>query len=339
MLKIGLVGVGYLGSRHLKHLCELKGVEVAGIWDTNPVVVANTAKQFGVLAASGLDELLAECRAVVLAAPTSQHYKIGCQVIDAGRALFVEKPICATADEGRRLVDMASQSNVILQVGHIERFNRAWRALQGLTIRPRFIEVHRLAEWNPRGIDVAVVHDLMIHDLDLVLNLIQAYPSQIHASGVSVITPTVDIAAARLEFPQGQVANLTASRISLKKMRKLRMFGENEYIALDLGKGICEFIGVDDGTKDLSAGTATLGEMRLGKLNRRVYRKMLEADEGDAMRLELTAFRNAILHGEPPAVSGEDGLRALELAEQIVDSIAKSSAPQHGSNMLPAAEV
>ncbi len=321
LLKIGLVGVGYLGSRHLRHLVSLDNVEVSGVWDADPAARRRMAGEFDVPAAGGLAELIDRSDAVDVATPTSTHCEIGLRVIAAGRPLFVEKPLCATYAEGLRLLEQSEAAGVQIQVGHIERFNRAFRALQGIQVRPRFIEAHRLAPWNPRGVDVAVVHDLMIHDLDLVLALSEGEPDHIHANGVGVVTDSIDIATARIEFTDGMVANLTASRISLKKMRRLRLFCGNEYIALDLGQGSCEYVGVTQDGQPVPDGAEAVQELALGPRRRQLYRRLLIAAEGDALRLELEAFRDAVLTGASPPVTGIDGLRVLKLAEQLVSII------------------
>lgn len=321
LLKIGLVGVGYLGSRHLRHLVELDGVGVAGIWDIDKASLYKVSSEFDVKAASSLKHLLSLSDGLVLATPTSTHFEIGTEVLDHGKPLFVEKPVCATVDEARLLVEQAERKGVPVQVGHIERFNRAFRALEQVDINPRFIEAHRIAPWSPRGIDVAVVHDLMIHDLDLILALAKGEPSHIHANGVGVVTDSVDIATSRIEFSDGLVANVTASRISLKKMRKLRLFGESEYIVLDLDKGKCEYIGVTDRQDQIPPSAQPLGEIMIGTRQRRLHHRFLEVPYGDSLRLELESFRDAVLNGTPPLVSGGDGLKALELAERIVHAI------------------
>ncbi len=326
MLRIGLVGVGYLGSRHLNHLSTLENVTVSAVWDTSNEALQTAVTSFKVPVAKDLDDLIAKSDAVVVVSPTTSHFKIGMAVIAAGKPLFIEKPICATAAEGRALVEAAEAKNIPIQVGHIERFNRAFRALANLNIHPRFVEIHRLSQWNPRGGDVAVVHDLMIHDLDLLLILAGCKPVHIYASGVGVITPSIDIANARLEFPTGLVANVTASRISLKRMRKFRLFGEHEYIALDLGKGTCEYVGAEVGFastpfSDAIPGLEILGEMEMGPRRLRLFRSFPDAPEGDAMRMELSAFRDAVLNGTAPLVSGRNGLDALELAEAILVKI------------------
>ncbi len=320
-LKIGLVGCGYLGSRHLGHLCGIDGLEVSGVWDVDPDALGRACHDFNVRAASGLEELIRQSDALDVVTPTSTHFEIGSLVVDAGLPLFIEKPICATYAEGRQLVDKAKSASVPIQVGHIERFNRAFRALSGVNVKPGFIEAHRLAPWSPRGGDVAVVHDLMIHDLDLILTLAGDFPAQLHASGVGVVSDSVDIANVRLEFEDGLVANVTASRISLKRMRKLRMFGRSEYIALDLGDGTCEYIGATDDKAEIPVGSQLFGTLGEGEKQRIIYRRRLEADDGDALKMQLESFRDAVVNSIDPPVTGEDGLKALRLAELIVSQI------------------
>jgi len=341
MLRIGLAGVGYLGSRHLKHLLEISGVELAGIWDNSPAVREKVQSEFGIPVAKNFSALLDRSEAIVLVTPTSTHHELGMQVVSAGLPLFVEKPICAGFQEGAELVELAEEKGVMIQVGHIERFNRAFRALQTIQgesdrlvlpgqiplashtvkVRPRFIEAHRLAPWAGRGVDVAVVYDLMIHDLDLILSLVQSKISAVHASGVGVVTNSVDIANARIEFENGAVANITASRISLKRMRKIRIFGQQEYIALDFNKGTCEYVGACGDEASLPSGAEVLGAIGEGEHQVGLYRHFVEAPEGDAMRLELEAFRDAVVNGTPPPVTGVDGLKALILADRIVQVI------------------
>ncbi len=318
MIKLGLIGVGYLGSRHLRHLCSLDGVEVSGVWDTDAEKLSAAAKAYNVPVASSMADLIERSDGLVVVTTTSTHYEVGMQVVNAGKQLFVEKPLCATAVEGRALVDAAQARGVGIQVGHIERYNRAFRGLMGIPVRPRFIEVHRLAPWNPRGVDVAVVFDLMIHDLDLILSLTASEPVEIHANGVGVISDTPDIATARIRFADGMVANMTASRISLKKMRKLRLFGEREYISLDLAEGRCEYVGATLGDEAIPSDALSLGVMETADRRREVYVRFLGAEEADAMRLELTDFRDLVANGVQPPVTGPAGLRALDLAERIV---------------------
>ena len=321
LLKIGLVGCGYLGSRHLKHLLDIEGVEVSGVWDMDPATRKKANDEFDVQVAVDLEDLISRSDVVDIVTPTSTHYEIGLQVIEAGLPLFVEKPICATYDEGLQMIEKARSAGVPIQVGHIERFNRAFRALGSVKVRPGFIEAHRLAPWSPRGGDVAVVHDLMIHDLDLILTLADDFPVQIHANGVGVVTDSVDIANVRLEFASGLVANVTASRISLKRMRKLRLFGDSEYIALDLADGTCEYVGVTSDKSQIPVGSQLIGALGEGEMQRLLYRRFLPAEEGDALKLQLAAFRDAVIQDSAPQVTGEDGLNALKLAESIVAQI------------------
>ncbi len=310
-----------MGMRHLNHLTSLQNVQVSGIWDSDPETLERIATEFKVRAADSLDDLIENSDAVDVVTPTSTHFDVGSKVLKAGKPLFIEKPICATVDEGERLVQMAKENGTILQVGHIERFNRAFRSLNEVAVKPRFIEAHRLSTWSSRGVDVAVVHDLMIHDLDLILTLAQSEPVHVHANGVGVISDHVDIATTRIEFADGMVANVTASRISLKRMRKLRMFGENEYISLDMNKGTCEFVGATPDGETVPDDVQYLGALDIGTRHRGIFMRTTEAPEDDAMRLELTAFCNAITTGTTPVVSGEDGLKALKLAETIVKVI------------------
>ena len=321
MIKIGLIGIGYLGKKHLQHLLNLESIKLAAVFDIDPLICEIVRAEFGVNVSNNLNELLDSVDAVDIATPTSTHFEVAKLAIDAGKHLFVEKPICASIEEGKILVETAGDKNLILQVGHIERFNRARRSLEMIDFNPRFIEAHRLAMWNPRGVDVAVVHDLMIHDLDLILSMTSSDVKSIHANGVAVISDSVDIATARIEFEDGMVANVSASRISLKNMRKLRLFGGREYIALDLLKGECEFVGVADELEGVPDGFHPLGDLAVDDRRRIVYRKFIKVAEGDALRLELTAFRDSILNNVPAVVSGRDGLRALDLAERIVSII------------------
>jgi len=333
MLKIGLAGVGYLGARHLKHLQEIEGVQLSGVWDNNPAIREALRQTGSIPIAESFEELLQNSDAIDLVTPTSTHYELGLKVVNSGRPLFVEKPLCATYDEGRKLVERADSMGVMIQVGHIERFNRAYRSLKNIIgerdhatgapkVRPRFIEAHRLAPWAGRGVDVAVIYDLMIHDLDLILSLIDEEVVAVHASGVGVVTRSVDIANARLEFHNGAVANVTASRISLKRMRKIRIFGAQEYIALDFNKGTCEYVGAAPSPETMPNGAEPLGAIGEGAHQFTLYRSFVEAPEGDAMRLELEAFRDAVINDTQPAVSGEEGLKALLLADQVIKAIA-----------------
>lgn len=322
-VKIGLIGAGYLGKRHLNHLLQLGSAELVGVWDIDPVV-RDQIIQMGAPVANNMDELLNQSEGIVLVTPTSTHFQLGKAVLEAKRHLFVEKPLAATSQEGAILVSEAQRNRLVLQVGHIERFNPAVRALAGLKVKPHFIESHRLSLWNPRGSDVAVVFDLMIHDIDLVLQLMGEVPGAIRASGVGVVSPHLDIANARLEFSAGRVANLTASRISLKKMRKMRLFGEQEYLALDLEKGQCEVVRVYQGEEAIPSEGETIFQYQRGDQTYQIHRWIIPPDGQDAMRMELEAFCEAIRGKREVTVPGSQALVALQIAEQITDIITSS---------------
>lgn len=329
-VKVGLVGVGYLGSRHLRHLINLNQAEIVGVWDIDPQARTNAQEQ-GIKAFSGLDTLIPNVEAMVVATPTSTHYEIGRKVLEANRHLFIEKPLASSVIQGQELVELAKERGLVLQVGHIERFNSALRSLHNFKVKPHFIEGHRLALWNPRGSDVAVVLDLMIHDIDLVLTLMGENPVRILASGVGVVTTSLDIANARLEFSQGRVANLTASRISLKRMRKLRLFGEKEYISLDMEKGTCEVVKVStrNGEKispliadDVSPSPSeVLYQYSYQDTTYTISRQMIENDGKDAMELELISFIETIKGYRGTGATGQEALNALIVAEEIVKEI------------------
>jgi len=323
-MRIGLAGVGHLGKHHLRHLSEMDGVLLSGVWDSDLAVRSQVHSQHGVPVTDSFSELVEISDAIDIVTPTSTHYELAMEAVHAERPLFIEKPICATYRQGAELVELADKKNVLIQVGHIERFNQAFRALGDTAVNSQFIEAHRLAQWVGRGVDVAVVYDLMIHDIDLILSLARSEPEHIHANGVGVVTDSVDIANARIQFESGLVANITASRISLKQMRKIRIFGKHEYIALDFGKGTCEYVGATQADQPVPNGAMPLGKLGEGERQQHLFRQFLTADKGDAMKLELEAFRDSVVNGTTPPVSGLDGLKALKLAEQIVEATESS---------------
>jgi predicted dehydrogenase len=261
------------------------------------------------------------CDAVDVVAPTSYHFDLCQLALRKGKHVFVEKPLAQSLDEARELVKLAKESNRKCQVGHVERFNPAFLALNTLDVAPRFIEVHRLAEFNPRGTDVSVVLDLMIHDIDIILHLVKSNVSSVSANGVSVISDTPDIANVRLEFDNGCVANLTSSRISLKKMRKMRLFQKDAYIGIDFLERKTEIVRMDEDTSafdfhfelDTPNGKKTIG-IQSPKI-----------EPSNAIRLELEAFRDAVLNNTEPPVSIIDGFRAMEVAHLILDKIQRQA--------------
>ncbi len=318
--KTGVLGVGHLGKIHAKLLQDLPDAILLGVFDTNLKTAQEVAKELGVIAFESMDALIAEVDAVSVVTPTTTHFEIAAKVLEAGKHVFIEKPISESEDQAQQLIEMAKEKNCLIQVGHIERFNAAILALEDVPLDPIFIEAHRLASFNPRGTDVAVIHDLMIHDIDLILHLVKSKPVSIAASGVGVISSNIDIANARIEFENGCVANLTASRISAKKMRKMRLFQHDAYISMDFTDGISEiFYLADKEQTPFHDGTLALSLGQLG--NRDIKYNRLKREQVNPLRKELRSFVASIRNDIPVAVSAEDGLKALRLANQIIEKI------------------
>lgn len=321
MLKVGLLGVGHLGRIHLKNWLDIKDVQVAGFYDTDAVQAQRISDEFQIPAYATVDELLDAVDAVDIVAPTNFHFELCEKALKKGKHVFVEKPMCDTMQEAQALVKLVKEANVKFQVGHVERFNPAFLSVQEMKIDPMFIEVHRLAQFNPRGTEVSVVLDLMIHDIDLVLKLVKSDVKQVHASGVAVMTHTPDIANVRIEFHNGCVANLTSSRISMKKMRKLRIFQRDAYIGIDLLEKKSEVIRMNN--QDLNAAFQFDVETREGKKSIAVIQP--DVQETNAIRLELEHFRDAILKNTNVPVTDLDGFRAMDVAHQILKQIEKQA--------------
>ena len=324
-VRIGVIGVGHLGSLHAKMLKDMPGVSLAGVFDTDAVKAGSVAAQYSTVAAESLDALLEVTDAVTIATSTSAHYLVASRALESGRHVFLEKPITQTIPEADALCRSAAARDLLIQVGHIERFNPAILALEKYTIAPMFVESHRLAQFNPRGTDVAVVLDLMIHDIDLILSFVRSPVRSVEASGVAVVSDTVDIANARIQFENGCVANVTASRISQKKMRKMRLFQKSGYLSIDFSEGLAEvfrLVGEDEPEKK---GTMMLGELGSGRHKRKIVYEQPEVKEVNALRYELQMFASSVATGTPPVVSGEDGKRALEVANVILEKISQQS--------------
>lgn len=320
-LPVGVIGVGHLGSLHAKMYAEISSAELVGVMDNDRSKAEVVAKEHKTTACTSVDELLGKVRAVSIATPTSTHAAIAEKAIAKGVHVLLEKPITSTVEEAERIVKLAKEKNVKIQVGHIERFNPALLALEHYLINPMFVESHRLAQFNPRGTDVAVVLDLMIHDIDIILSLVHSPVEKIEANGVAVVSENIDIANARLQFANGCVANVTASRISQKKMRKMRMFQRDAYISIDFSEGSAEvfrLIGGDDAT---SSNTMMLGQIDSGKVKRNIVYEQPEIKDVNALKYELEMFIDAVQHEKQPLVTGEEGLRALQIAHQIMKRI------------------
>jgi predicted dehydrogenase len=306
---------------------EVEGASLIGVYDIDSARAQTLANELGVRRFESFDELLAATDAVNIAVPTVFHFELGKLALAAGKHIFIEKPITTTVEEASALIALAAARQRILQVGHIERFNAALRALEKFPLSPRFIESHRLASFDPRGTDVAVALDLMIHDIDIILTLVKSPLARLDANGVAVVSEEPDIANARLQFANGCVANVTASRISQTKMRKMRIFQRDAYVSIDFLQGLTEVFRLVSPEEAMSSGgfPVVLGKLDQGARQRHILYEKLHAPEGNALKMELQSFIDAIRAGAPPPVTGEDGRRALEVATTITAIIKKSS--------------
>jgi predicted dehydrogenase len=315
-IRLGIVGVGSLGFHHARIARDIQGVECVGVHDVDPARLAEVSGSLEVTPHSELEALLEVADAVVIAVPTQAHEDVALRALGAGCHVMIEKPIAPSLEAADRILTAAEAAGVLVQVGHVERFNGAIRAAEPFLDQPLFVESHRLAPFGPRGTDVAVVLDLMIHDLDLVLGLVGKRVTGMAAAGVPVLTPSPDIANARLEFEGGGVANLTASRVSMDRMRKVRFFQPSGYISLDLAAGRGEFLRLREGI-----GLEPGGYIAMDSLSELVERVELEGDGREPLRCELESFASAVRGERPVQVSGEDGRRALRVALEIVERI------------------
>lgn len=315
-LPVGVIGVGALGQHHARHLAHLDEVRLVGVCDIDAGRAAKIAAELGTAAFVEVDDLLARVEAVTIAVPTAAHLEVGLQALELGVPVLMEKPFAATLQEADRLIAAAGRRQLQLQVGHIERYNRALRAAEPFLDGPRYMESQRLAPFQPRGTDVAVVLDLMIHDLDLVLHLTGgSTATEVRASGLSVLSSHLDLANARVEFANGAVAQATASRVARERVRRLRLFQPNGYFSLDLASGGGEFMRVRTGWQP---GTGR-------ELADVVERVVLEAPEADALALELQSFVHAIRGQREVVVRGEEGRAALALALRVADAVRTQS--------------
>lgn len=326
-LRLGVAGVGHLGRLHAKMLSTMESIRFAGVYDIDPERARTVAAEFGTTAYTDLGALLDAVDAVTIATTTTAHFAVAQEAIGRKVHVFLEKPITETVAEAEQLCRLADQAGVTVQVGHIERFNPAILALADFPLRPLFVESHRLAQFKPRGTDVAVVLDLMIHDIDLILTFVRSPVRQIDASGVAVVSDTIDIANARIQFENGCVANVTASRISQRSMRKMRLFQPNAYVSLDFSEGLAEiFRLLPEETGDVR-GAMVLGEMGLGKNRKKIVYEQPEPKEVNALRHELELFVHAVRTGTAPAVTAADARRALEVATSIMQKIGQQRMP------------
>jgi predicted dehydrogenase len=325
MLKIGVLGAGHLGKIHIRLILELKDeFELIGFYDPSDSNAAEAIEKFNLRRFDSIQELMNEVDCVDIVTPTLAHYDCASIALRNSKHVFIEKPVTQTVDEARSLMELAREANVKVQVGHVERFNPAFQAAVPYFNKPMFIETHRLAQFNPRGTDVSVVLDLMIHDLDIILSVVKSGIKRISASGVAVVSDTPDITNARIEFDNGCVANLTASRISMKNMRKSRFFQKDAYIGVDFLTKELEVVRMEDIEGEPSPFDIVF-ELGEGKPSKKIYFDKPDIEEINAIKEELRTFSHAILEDNTPIVSLEDGFRALDVAQKIVEKLKSGS--------------
>jgi predicted dehydrogenase len=320
MLKVGIFGTGHLGKFHLNNWKEISGISLIGFFDPNDDTAEEVINAYGMQRFLTEEELIEACDIVDIVAPTNFHFAICEKAVRKGKHVFVEKPMANTMQEAHQLVKLVKESNVKLQVGHVERFNPAFLAIKNEQLSPMFIEVHRLAQFNPRGTEVSVILDLMIHDIDIVLSIVKSDVKNISASGVAVMTDTPDIANVRIEFDNGCVANLTSSRISMKKMRKMRLFQKDAYIGIDFLDKKAEVIKL----KDTEDDNAFSFDIETPSGNRTIAIISPEVPEVNAIKKELEEFVFSINNNSRTIVNEIDGLRAMEVAHFILQKMAQN---------------
>lgn len=321
MLKIGVIGAGHLGKIHIKLLKEITSCSLVGFYDNNANVQEKIATEFNITAYKTSEALINASDVIIIVTPTLYHFQYAAAAIRNGKHVFIEKPITHTLEEAEILVSMIEEAGLKCQVGHIERLNPAFTSIQKHIVKPMFIESHRLAQFNPRGTDVSVVLDLMIHDIDLVLSIVKSTVKRISANGVSIISDSPDIANARIEFDNGSVANLTSSRISMKDMRKMRLFQPNAYISIDFLKKESEIFSISESMPE----TNTALPIEFDNKKKYIQFNKPEIQPTNAIKMELELFIQAITENREPIVSITDGYNALKVAHQIVKKIGKNS--------------
>lgn len=322
MIKIGILGAGHLGKIHIKCILESEYFDLIGFFDPDKSICEAISTEFGIKNFNSADELMDAVDIVDIVTPTVAHFELAAKAIKKSKHVFIEKPIVATPEEAKKLVNLATEASVKVQVGHVERFNPAFLAARPHIHQPKFIETHRLATFNPRGTDVPVVLDLMIHDIDIVLSVVRSDIKRISANGVSIVSDTPDIANARIEFDNGCVANLTASRLSMKNMRKSRFFQNDAYISIDYLEKKTEIIRMQEVQAEDNnpfAMVIDLGE----KGQKQIYFENPEIKNINAIKMELETFASSIINNTTPMVTLEDGCNALEVAYQIMAKINK----------------
>lgn len=317
MIKVGIFGVGYLGKLHIENWKKIQGCTLVGFFDPNAINANYVMDNYNLQRFNNKIDLIKHCDVIDIVTPTPTHFNICEMAIKMGKHVFVEKPITSSKYEAKKIIELVKEANIKLQVGHIERFNPAFKSIQNVQLQPRFIEVHRLAQFNPRGTEVSVVLDLMIHDIDIILHVVNSNIKKISANGVSVISDTTDIVNARIEFTNGVVANLTSSRISLKKMRKMRLFQKDSYIAIDFLEKKSEIIKIKNDQKnqdfcfdiETNQGTKTIS----------IQQPIIE--NTNALYEELQSFIDAIIFNKPTIINELSGFACLEVALEIIEKM------------------
>jgi predicted dehydrogenase len=328
-IKIGIAGCGHLGNFHIKNLIELQkernDIEVIGVYDINSKKTDKIKSEYYLRVFNSLEELLNNINTVIIVTPTTTHYEISKMAIKKNINTFIEKPVTDKVSDAFELLEYANSKNVKIQVGHIERYNPALLALEEININPLFIESHRLSEFNPRGTDVSVIQDIMIHDIDIILNLIKSKIESIEANGVAIITDKIDIANARIKFKNGCVANLTASRISQKKMRKMRIFQKNAYISIDFMKNQSElFSMLNENDTNVKPNAFIIGPFEYDKKRIKILYENKTVSTVNPMKYELNKFFNSIVNDIKPEVDIEAAVEAVKAAQMITDKINES---------------
>jgi len=320
MLRIGVLGAGHLGKIHIRCIKMIEQYDLVGFYDPDPLTAKAVTEEMGLRCFASVEELIDAVEVVDIVTPTVQHFRCASMALKARRHVFIEKPIVATPEEASQLVRLAEDAGVKVQVGHVERFNPAFIVAEPYLQAPKFIEAHRLAFFNPRGTDVPVVLDLMVHDLDILLSVVNASVARVSACGVAVVSPTPDITNARIEFENGTVANLTASRLSLKNMRKMRFFQDDAYISVDFLDHKTEIVRIQDAPEGTPSYSMTMDLP--GGQTRQLTMERPEIHPLNAIQTELTCFYDSILHNTSPIVTIHDGVKVLNLAYEILKSAA-----------------
>lgn len=319
MLKIGVLGAGHLGKIHIKLIQEIETLELVGFYDPNDKNASKAEEKFGIKRYKDLEELIDACDAIDIVTATISHFECAQLALKRTKHIFIEKPMTSTLEEAYKLVELIKEAGVKAQVGHVERFNPAFLAVKDYPFNPMFIETHRLAQFNARGTDVSVVHDLMIHDIDIILKLVNTNVKSIHASGVPIISDSPDIANARLEFDNGCVANITASRLSLKNMRKTRVFQRDSYVTIDFLEKKTEIFKLYN-TQPADFNTFEL-DMGENKDKKYIHFDTPEIEPINSIKMELEVFAHSIYQNKETQVTALDGLKAMEVAYGVLDKI------------------